>query len=376
MWLTDGTAAGTTEVKAINVVASGGPQGFTVIAAAPPTFHLFTSGADIVDFNLLTPAQQQAMNARYRSIRVSEAMMSSPCPMWRTTNYRGRPWDPSKTFTTGDLAGQSKYIIKDGDGADNILLGNGDDQIIATVDDVPDVIDGGVGFDTISYSAYTTGITVTLNGATAAVVGGSGSTTATSDIIFNIEAITGSSFSDTLIGSSGGNELFEGGAGNDLINGGGNATGCQFGDFAQYVNTAKSGVNVNLATGTATDGLGGTDTLINIDSINASRFDDIVFGNANANLLRGFDGSDIIHGGAGNDQLEGDQLFGTPSTAGGNDFLYGETGQDTIYGNGGNDLLDGGTGDDTLTGGAGTDTFVYASGYGADTITDFSGVIA
>src|SRR5262249_48632651 len=116
----------------------------------------------------------------------------------------------------------------------------------------------------------------------------------------------------------------------------------------------------------------GTDTLINIDSANASRFDDIVIGNANNNLLRGFDGNDTIHGGAGNDRIEGDQIF-NPALLG-NDTLYGEAGQDTIFGNAGNDRLNGGADSDTLIGGTGADTFVYTTtADGLDHITDFDG---
>lgn len=70
----------------------------------------------------------------------------------------------------------------------------------------------------------------------------------------------------------------------------------------------------------------------------------------------------IIHGGAGNDGLSGGS---------GNDELYGEDGDDTLYGNDGNDILDGGAGNDTLCGGNGTDTYIFAKGYGNDTINEW-----
>ncbi len=60
-------------------------------------------------------------------------------------------------------------------------------------------------------------------------------------------------------------------------------------------------------------------------------------------------------------------------TGGGNsDILYGHAGNDTLSGGGGNDWLNGGTGNDTLTGGAGDDRFVFKSGDGLDTVTDFT----
>jgi Ca2+-binding RTX toxin-like protein len=56
----------------------------------------------------------------------------------------------------------------------------------------------------------------------------------------------------------------------------------------------------------------------------------------------------------------------------GNDILEGRRGADKIDGGTGNDWIIGGRGADTLTGGAGNDTFVFATGDGRDTITDFS----
>ena len=50
----------------------------------------------------------------------------------------------------------------------------------------------------------------------------------------------------------------------------------------------------------------------------------------------------------------------------------GGRGADIITGSSVNNVLDGGLGNDTLTGGAGADIFVYKTGYGLDTITDFS----
>ncbi|MDP2821074.1 MAG: calcium-binding protein [Sulfuritalea sp.] len=57
----------------------------------------------------------------------------------------------------------------------------------------------------------------------------------------------------------------------------------------------------------------------------------------------------------------------------GNDWLLGFAGDDSIAGDIGNDTLDGGTGNDALDGTAGNDTYVFARGYGQDTITDASG---
>lgn len=81
---------------------------------------------------------------------------------------------------------------------------------------------------------------------------------------------------------------------------------------------------------------------------------DTVTGNAAGNEVHAGAGDDVVHGDAGNDHV------------------FGEAGNDTLFGDSGNDVLDGKSGADSLTGGAGSDTFVYATGYGADTVTDFS----
>ena len=44
---------------------------------------------------------------------------------------------------------------------------------------------------------------------------------------------------------------------------------------------------------------------------------------------------------------------------------------DQLTGDRGDNVLEGGAGDDTITGGAGRDTFVFSTGDGSDTITDF-----
>ena len=54
------------------------------------------------------------------------------------------------------------------------------------------------------------------------------------------------------------------------------------------------------------------------------------------------------------------------------DALTGGAGNDRLFGGAGPDSLDGGTGTDFLNGGAGDDRFIYAPGYGADTIFGFA----
>jgi hypothetical protein len=134
-------------------------------------------------------------------------------------------------------------------------------------------------------------------------------------------SITGNASNNILSGGDG-NDTLNGDAGNDtLIGGNGN-------DFAYYYSSTGS-VTVNLATGTASDGLGGTDTLSQIENVQGSNTaGDNLTGNTGVNVLYGYGGADSLTGG------------------GGNDLLY--LGSDTV-----------------------TDTVNYASGDGSDTVYNF-----
>src|SRR6185369_16387800 len=90
-----------------------------------------------------------------------------------------------------------------------------------------------------------------------------------------------------------------GGNGDDILDGGAGI------DTASYADAA-SGVTVSLAEHDAQDtGGAGSDTLINIENLTGSAFDDTLTGDANANTLSGLEGDDTLQGGAGNDTLDG-----------------------------------------------------------------------
>lgn len=102
------------------------------------------------------------------------------------------------------------------------LYGYGGDDLLEGGDGDDDLY-GGAGIDTASYTGATSGVTVRLDTTARQVTGGAGS-----DILVEIENITGSNFDDTLTGNSGANRLagalgrdtINGGAGNDTIIGG------------------------------------------------------------------------------------------------------------------------------------------------------------
>jgi Ca2+-binding RTX toxin-like protein len=145
-------------------------------------------------------------------------------------------------------------------------------------------------------------------------------------------SITGSAFNDKLLGGAG-NDVLIGGLGVNTLDGGAGS------NTASYA-TAGAAVAVALKAGAQKTGGAGTDTLVHIESLIGSKFNDTLTGDAHANKLTG---------GAGND---------------------------TLVGGGGNDTLTGGAGADRLTGGAGDVNFVYASvsdstSAARDLITDF-----
>jgi Ca2+-binding RTX toxin-like protein len=132
--------------------------------------------------------------------------------------------------------------------------------------------------------------------------------------------IRGNEGDDTITGGDG-DDYLDGGEGDDLLDGGSGW------DRVTYAPSATGGVTVDLnIQGVSQDTGQGVDTLIDIEHLSGSPFDDILTGNGGDNWIWG--GSD----GAGT------------------------TGNDTISAGGGNDLVEVGTGTHMLDGGTGNDT--------------------
>ena len=126
--------------------------------------------------------------------------------------------------------------------------------------------------------------------------------------------------------------------------------------FAHIINLSETG---NTYLGTE-----------NSDSYYGTNNNDFIFGETGNDSLRGSYGNDYLYGGAGNDILYGENGNDTSFGGEGDDVLYGDIGDDILHGESGNDTLDGGTGNDILKGGEEEDTYVFAKGYGNDTIID------
>jgi Ca2+-binding RTX toxin-like protein len=175
-------------------------------------------------------------------------------------------------------------------GIDTINGGNGDDVIAG---DGNDTLDGGAGIDTLDYFSLGGGVTVDL----------SIDSSSTGDSITNFENVNGTSSNDDLTGDVGNNAL-SGGAGDDVLSGGlGNDTldGGTGIDVADYSGVTTGGVTVDLSAGTSSGE--GNDSLISIENVIGSAFNDTIIGDANNNIFFNSDGNDTLDGGAGNDLL-------------------------------------------------------------------------
>ena len=118
--------------------------------------------------------------------------------------------------------------------------------------------------------------------------------------------INGTSNADTLAGTSAADIIY-GFAGNDTLRGLGGADALDGGsgiDSAMYTDSA-AGLSVSLATGVGFGGSAQGDTLVSIENLYGSNYDDMLIGNDEANVLYGLDGADLLSGGVGADTLNG-----------------------------------------------------------------------
>jgi Ca2+-binding RTX toxin-like protein len=109
------------------------------------------------------------------------------------------------------------------------------------------------------------------------------------------EALTGTTEND-IINGLGGNDTLQGLGSNDTLRGGGGT------DTATYAASA-AGVSVSLATGSGSGGDAQGDTLISIENLTGSGFNDALEGNGDSNVLNGGGGADTLTGGAGIDKF-------------------------------------------------------------------------
>ncbi|HEY5411301.1 MAG TPA: hypothetical protein VIJ94_11310 [Caulobacteraceae bacterium] len=280
-----------------------------------------------------------------------------------------------------------------------------------------DTLNGGNGTDTASYADATSGVTVSLLVTSAQNTGGAGT-----DTLRGIENLTGSPFNDILTAGSAGSVLQGMGGDDTLVSGAGNDTldGGAGNDTASYA-TATAGVTVSLAlSGQQNTGGGGKDTLISIETLIGSKFNDTLTAGPGGSDIQGGAGNDTLVSGPGNDTFDGgagtdiavfsgaydaysvvrhdattttvtgpdgtdflanveilrftdeqvvnSDLGQTLSARAGGDILVGNQGADHLNGGAGNDVLIGNTGNDVINGGGGYNTAIFNSDLAAYTI--------
>ena len=160
----------------------------------------------------------------------------------------------NETYGFGGAAGDRLISIENltGSAYNDIIAGDGRDNIIDGGSGGRDILYGGRGIDTLSYASATEAVTVNLQN----LRGGGG---AAGDLFYDFENLLGSAFNDTLEGDSGANRI-DGGAGNDRITGNAGA-----------------------------------------DELFGGAGDDTIFGGAGNDRITGGAGADRMEGGAGND---------------------------------------------------------------------------
>ena len=153
--------------------------------------------------------------------------------------------------------------------------------------------------------------------------------------------IAGTDADDTLRAEGSTDEILEGGGGDDTLAGGDGSdtldgeAGRDTVDYAYNEQFGATGnIVVDLAAGTGIDGFGHTDTLIGIERVIGTPWNDDLTGrNGQADFLRGGQGDDTITGGTGTDMAEylgdrsnyvisGDAIEATVSGLPGIDMLF------------------------------------------------------
>ena len=246
-------------------------------------------------------------------------------------------------FTTGKITGAYGDTVTFSN-IERVAATNNADTFIGT-----DALDGysscrglggadtyraGKGTDQIDYSrdkdaGSTQGVTVNLS--TLSATDGFGNTEILIEDAANgrrFENIAGTGFADSLTGNdldnslSGGggndtlhgldgNDTLAGGAGQDSFDGGNGVDGVSH--YSDVYHGASSGVTVNLSQNIQTDAFGNIETLTSIENAYGTQLVDTLTGNAEDNTFRGFEGNDVIDGGAGIDTI---QAYGSGVFAG------------------------------------------------------------
>ncbi|MFL9880427.1 calcium-binding protein, partial [Herbaspirillum rhizosphaerae] len=266
------------------------------------------------------------------------------------------------TGTSGGYAAGDRFVnIQD------ITGSAGNDTFVAN--GVANNFDGGIGSDTVSYSASTVSVTVNLSSGAAGVGG-----FAQGDTYTSIENVIGGSAGDILTGAATGVTVLTGGGGGDTLTG---FTANRANTYASYATSPVSSgtlgvtIDLNFTDGTGTSGADANgDKLSFIDNLIGSAFDDTFVANNQANSLDGGAGSDTVSYARSTSGVTVNLSNGSAGSGGyaqGDTYanienIIGSTSADVLTGAGANKtVLTGLGGGDTLAGTAANHANTYAS---------------
>ncbi len=234
------------------------------------------------------------------------------------------------------MAGNDTLVGPDGPGfAGADLYGyDGNDTLTAGTEGAymeggrgADTYNGGSGYDTLGYQESYFDNSATRGVVINAVAGTATDPWGNNETFSGIDDFRGTQFADKMTGS-GADESFRGLGGRDTIDGGGGFDRIDYSRDARF--GGNNGVTVSLTAGTASDGFGRLDTLLNIENVRGTNFADTITGNGAKNYLVGLDGIDTLNGLGGDDTLDGGA--GADKMAGGSesDYYYVDNAADTI----------------------------------------------
>ncbi len=351
-----------------NDTLNGGIGKDTLTGGTGDDLYIFKAGDSLISSpDIITEAANQGTD----TVKLTGGLLPSDVKMWADTtgfhtvfsgNQINIGWNVEKiTFDNGTVWNlQSALTMIDTDDSHTLIGSAGNDKIDGaggndTIQGAGgnDILTGGLGIDTVSYATDTAGVTVSLALTTAQNTGGSGT-----DTLSGFENIVGSAFNDILAGDANANTI-DGGGGNNTIT---------------YA-AAAAGVDIDLYL-TKQNTLGaGTDTILNIQNVIGTAFNDSIYGNDSNNIIEGGKGTNFLYGQGGIDTLSYEHAAtkvqvtlattNAQNTGVSTDTLYdfenlrGSAFNDTLTGNASNNRIEGGAGNDIMSAGAGIDTLSY-----------------
>ncbi|MAY88121.1 MAG: hypothetical protein CML02_15580 [Pseudooceanicola sp.] len=207
-------------------------------------------------------------------------------------------------------------ILDAGTGHDIVKGGRGNDMIIGGIGN--DTINGDTGknlkkfTDTVDYSGINKGLRVEFGGATDTVK--TKAKNGWTDTLKNVEAIVGGAANDLFIGSAKADHVVYGGAagtgGFDIFRGKGGIDTFDLSTFGAAVRMDLA-AKVEIRTNDTRDATSGGSfrkvaSLTSVENVVLTDYDDLAFGTAKKDTIRGGDGNDVMVGRAGDDLLFGD----------------------------------------------------------------------